>query len=70
MCKSKVKIEVGKSYKGLINGCIFKVAKVAKMNPLYRGKYYVIEFKKQPEEEWRRTYSESLLEHLQITPID
>lgn len=65
------KIEIGKSYRGLVNGAIFKVIKLANMNPLYIGKYYVVEFKDQPDKpEWARTYSESFLQHLQIEPID
>lgn len=70
MAKAIVKIELGKSYKGLVNGAIFKVVKEVE-NKYQRGKYFLVEFPSQPDKpEWARTYSESFLEHLLITPID
>ena len=64
------KIELGKSYKGLVNGCVFKVIKEVE-NKYQRGKYFLVEFPDQPDKpEWARTYSQSFLEHLQIELID
>lgn len=72
MAKPKVKIEVGKSYRGLVNGAIFKVVKEVKDKlRLERGKYFLVEFPSQPDKpEWQRTYSESFLQYLLIEPID
>ena len=72
MCKPKLKIEVGKSYRGLVNGAIFKVVKEVKDKlRLERGKYFLVEFPNQPDKpEWQRTYSESFLQRLLIESID
>ena len=72
MAKPKVEIELGKSYKGLVNGAIFKVVKEVKDKlRLERGKYFLIEFPDQPDKpEWKRTYGESFLQYLLIEPID
>ena len=70
MCKPKVNIQIGKSYRGLVNGAIFKVIKEVE-NKYQRGKYFLVEFPSQPDKpEWARTYSESFLQHLLIKPID
>ena len=70
MSKPKVKIELGKSYKGLVNGAIFKVVKEVE-NKYQRGNYFLVEFPNQLDKpEWERTYSESFLQHLLIEPID
>lgn len=70
MAKPKVRIEIGKSYRGLVNGAIFKVVKEVE-DKLRRGKYFLVEFPSQPDKpEWARTYSESFLQHLLIEPID
>lgn len=70
MSKPKVKIELGKSYKGLVNGAIFKVVKEVE-NKYQRGKYFLVEFPNQPNKpEWARTYSESFLQQLLIEQID
>lgn len=70
MCKPKVKIEVGKSYRGLINGCMFKVIKEVE-NKYQRGKYFLVEFPDKPNKpEWARTYSKSFLQHLLIEQIN
>ena len=65
-------IQIGKSYRGLVNGAIFKVVKEVKDKlRLERGKYFLVEFPSQPDKpEWARTYSESFLQHLLIEPID
>lgn len=63
-------IQIGKSYRGLVNGAIFKVVKEVK-DKLRRGKYFLVEFPSQPDKpEWQRTYGESFLQHLLIEPID
>lgn len=70
MSKLKVKIELGKSYRGLVNGAIFKVVKEVE-NKYQRGKYFLVEFPSQPDKpEWQRTYGESFLQHLLIEPMD
>lgn len=65
-------IQIGKSYRGLVNGVIFKVVKEVKEKlRLERGKYFLVEFPSQPDKpEWKRTYGESFLQHLLIEPID
>lgn len=73
MCKPKVKIEVGQSYRGLINGCIFTIVKeVPPPNKMMSGKYYLVRFKddKPDVKDWERTRSETYLESLLIEPID
>jgi len=73
MCKPKVKIEVGKSYRGLINGCIFTIVKeVPPPNKMLSGTYYLVKIKddKPDVKDWERTRSESYLESLLIEPID
>lgn len=63
-------IQIGKSYRGLVNGAIFKVIKEVK-DELRRGKYFLVEFPSQPDKpERQRTYGESFLQHLLIEPID
>ena len=63
-------IQIGKSYRGLVNGAIFKVVKEVE-DKLRRGKYFLVEFPSQPDKpEWARTYGESFLQHLLIEPID
>lgn len=62
-------IQIRKSYRGLVNGAIFKVVK--EENTYQRGKYFLVEFPNQPNKpEWARTYSESFLKHLLIEPIN
>ena len=63
-------IQIGKSYRGLVNGAIFKVVKEVE-DKLRRGKYFLVEFPSQPDKpEWARIYGESFLQHLLIEPID
>lgn len=68
MSKKYAEIKVGRKYKGLINGCIFKVVEERK-EKLRNDIYYLVEFEDREQNkkpEWARIYSKSFLEHLQI----
>lgn len=67
----KTKIEVGSSYKGLINGAIFKVIKKVPATYSRSGDYFLVEFPQDKEQkpEYERVYSESFLSHLLIEKI-
>lgn len=70
-----MKIEIGKKYKGLINGCVFKVVGLSKLSAWdverNRDIYFDIKILEPSKAEIKKlSHSQSFLKHLQIEEIN